>query len=416
MLNFPKNFLWGSATSAHQVEGETHNDWSEWEKENAVRLAKEAYKKFGHLGHWDRIRPEAEDPKNYLSGTACDHYHRYREDFDLAKSLHHNAHRFSIEWSRIEPEEGTFDEDAIKHYRDVLLALRERGLEPFVTLWHWTIPLWLAEQGGLESKEFPEYFRRYTQFVVSRLKNEVTFWITLNEPTSVIGAAYVSGVWPPQKKSYASAYRVFHSLAKAHNRAFHAIHEIDPEAKVGFANIMQSFVPYRKKSLLDRLSVRVARFFTNEYMLRLTRDHHDFLTVQYYFHNRLNFIRRDHNKDHPESDLGWEIYPEGLYHILRFLGKFKLPIYVTENGLADALDTKREHFIREHLRFVHKAIGEGIDVRGYFYWSLLDNFEWDKGYWPRFGLVAIDYKTQQRTVRKSALAYAQICERNGMEI
>ncbi|MFZ2187582.1 MAG: glycoside hydrolase family 1 protein [Candidatus Moraniibacteriota bacterium] len=415
-LKFPEKFYWGAATSAHQVEGNNHNDWSEWEKQNAARLAQESAGKFGHLAHWERLKPQAENPQNYISGLTCDHYHRFREDFDIAQSLHQNAHRFSVEWSRIEPEEGQFNEEAIEHYRTVISALRERGIEPFVTLWHWTNPLWLAEKGGPETKEFAVFFERYVRFVVTRLRGQVKFWVTLNEPTSVIGAAYVAGTWPPQKKSLLAAYRVFHTLAAAHKRAYHAIHAIDNEAQVGFANVLQSFVPYRKKFFIDSLSVHIARFLTDKYMLRLTRGHHDFLTAQYYFHTRLKFITRTHNVDHPESDLGWEIYPEGLYHILKWLEKFHLPIYITENGLADAPDEKRTAFIREHLRWVHRAIEEGADVRGYFYWSLLDNFEWDKGFWPRFGLVAIDYPTQKRTVRQSALAYAKICQTNALEL
>ena len=411
-FRFPQGFLWGSATSSHQVEGHTHNDWSEWEKKHAERLAREAHLKFGHLPHWEQRRPVAEDPANYISGAACDHYNRFREDFDIARELGHTAHRFSLEWSRIEPEEGRFDEAAIQHYREVLEALRERGIEPFITLWHWTNPVWIAEMGGVENKKFAERFERYTRFVAGRLGDLVKFWVTLNEPTSIIGAAYWNGNWPPQKKSLLSAYRVYHVLAEAHNRAFHAIHENDPDAQVGFANILQSFVPYKKDSWSDRVTVTLAHFFTNKYMLRLTRDHNDFLTVQYYFHTRLRFIRRTHNLDHPESDLGWEIYPEGIYHILRWLKRYNLPIYITENGLADDVDSRRAEFIRNHLCWIHKAISEGVDVRGYFHWSLLDNFEWDKGFWPRFGLVAVDYATQARTLRESARIYAEICRTN----
>ena len=416
-LYFPKDFLWGAATSAHQVEGNNHNDWSEWEKENVPRLAREAESVFSHVPGWkERFGAEAADPQNYISGAAADHYHRYEQDFDIAKSLGHNAHRFSIEWSRIEPEEGKFDEKAVEHYRAVLLALRERGIEPFVTLWHWTLPLWLAKQGGILAPDFVSCFERYSRLIAKRLEDLVTFWITLNEPTSVIGSSYIAGIWPPQKKSLFAAYRVFHTLADAHKRAYHSIHEIDPQAQVSFANVFQSFVPYRKKSFIDSLSVRVARFFTNGYMLRLTRGHHDFLTVQYYFHTRLKLINRTHNVDHPESDLGWEIYPEGLYHILKWLKNFDLPIYITENGLADAQDIRRDAFIRNHLKWVHKAIEEGADVRGYLHWSLLDNFEWDKGFWPRFGLVAVDYTTQKRTIRPSAIVYAKICKENALEL
>jgi beta-glucosidase len=415
-LKFPEKFYFGAATSSHQVEGHNHNDWSEWEKLNAEKLAQNARSKFGHLPNWENIRLQAENPTNYISGSACDHYNRFREDFDIAKSLGHNAHRFSIEWSRIEPSEGKFDEKEIEHYRQVIQALHERGLEPFVTLWHWTLPVWLAEKGGVESQDFPKYFTHYTEYIVSRFKDSVKFWITLNEPTSIIGAAYINGHWPPQKKSFFAAWRVYHILAQAHNQSFDAIHHIQPEAQVGFANILQSFVPYRKKSIVDKISVRIAKFFTNEYMLRLTRGHHDFLTVQYYFHSRLKFINRTHNKNHNESDMGWEIYPGGIYHIIKDLARYNLPIYVTENGLADADDSRRKKFIQEHLRWIHNSIQDGADVRGYFYWSLLDNFEWDKGFWPCFGLVEIDYKTQKRHIRPSALEYAKIVKSNSLEI
>lgn len=415
-LPFPKNFLWGAATSAHQVEGNTQNDWSVWEGDNAVRLAEEAQSKFGHTKYWEEIRTQAENPENYLSLAACDHYNRFREDFDIAQTLHHNAHRLSLEWSRIEPEEGVFNEEAITHYRDVLLALQERGMEPFVTLWHWTLPLWLRDKGGVSSKEFPLFFERYTRFVASRLEHLTKFWITVNEPTSVIASSYTTGQWPPQKKSYFLAHRVYKILAEAHKRAYRALHELNPGAEVGFANLLHSFEPYHEHSFLDTLLIRFAHFFTNDYFLRLTKGSNDFLTVQYYFHNRFKFPRKIHLDDKPVSDLGWEIYPKGIYNVLKELEQYKLPIYITENGLADAADSERAAFIHDHLLFVHRAIEEGVDVRGYFYWSLLDNFEWDKGYWPRFGLVSVNFETQERTIRPSALSYAKICENNALEV
>lgn len=415
-LKFPDGFLWGAATSSHQVEGSTSNNWSEWEKLNALRLSREAHTKFGHLPHWERIRAQAEDPANYISGTACDHYHRFREDFDLARDLSMNAHRFSIEWSRIEPRPGEYDETVIAHYRDVLLALRERGLTPFVTLWHWTHPLWLETMGGVESRHFPEHFTRYAALMAERLGDLVTHWITLNEPESVVGAGFLSGNWPPMKRNPLAAWRVYHILARTHTQGYTVIKSIRTDAQVGSANILQSFVPYQKHSLMDRIGVRLSRYFTNEYFLRLTPGTHDFLTVQYYFHTRLKFVRRTHNINHPESDLGWEIYPEGLYHILLWLKRFGLPIYVTENGLADALDDRRAEFIREHITAIHRAIAEGVDIRGYFHWSLLDNFEWDKGFWPRFGLIAVDYATQTRSIRPSAQDYGDICKNNAIEI
>jgi beta-glucosidase len=416
-LDFPKSFLWGAATSAHQVEGGNFNDWSEWEKENAERLAQEAEKTYSSwLPSWSEVKNQPRNPANYISGRACDHYHLYEQDFDLAKELGHNAHRFSIEWSRIEPEEGKFNQKEIEHYRKVLLALRRRGLEPFVTLWHWTNPLWLAEFGGPENEKFPLYFARYTKFIIENLKDLVKFWITVNEPTSVIMNSYLRGLWPPQKKSLVAALKVYKNLAQAHNLAYKQIHQISKETKVGFANILVFWEPFNKKSILDNLNIKFRKYFSNQRFLNLTKGRHDFLTVQYYFHNRIKFPNKISNKNKEVSDLGWEIYPKGIYYLIKDLKKYRLPIYITENGLADAKDEKRAKFIKEHLFWVHRAIQEGADVRGYFYWSLLDNFEWDKGFWPRFGLVEVDYQTLERKPRPSAYFYAQICQENALPV
>lgn len=412
---FPRGFLWGAATSSHQVEGATFNDWSEWEKKHAERLAHESHGKFSHLSNWEDIKPLAEDPANYISGAACDHYNRFREDFDIAKSLGHNAHRLSLEWSRIEPEKGVFDKEAIAHYREVIQSLRERGLEPFVTLWHWTNPVWLANMGGPANRRFAEHFENYARFVVRELGDLVTFWMTLNEPTSVIGSSYITGQWPPQKKSKLTALRVYHILAATHKRAYHAIREINPYAQVGFGNILHSYEPYHKHSFFDVLAINFAHFFTNRYMMVLTANHHDYLAVQYYFHNRFKFPRKVHLGDKPVSDLGWEIYPKGIYNVLKEMSRYGLPIYITENGLADAKDEKRGDFITEHLEWIQHAIAEGVPVKGYFYWSLLDNFEWDKGFWPRFGLVHVDFITQKRTIRESARKYAEIVAQNSLK-
>ncbi|HDH07473.1 MAG TPA: glycoside hydrolase family 1 protein, partial [Candidatus Moranbacteria bacterium] len=238
-LKFPRGFLWGAATSSHQVEGGTKNQWSEWEKENANKLVKLAEAKWQD---WQKNKfPEMFNPQNYISGQACDHYNRYEEDFNIAKELGHNVHRFSIEWSRVEPEEGKFDEKEIEHYRNVIKALRERGMEPFVTLWHWTNPLWLEEKGGCESKKFSFYFSRYAKFVAENLKDDVKFWITINEPTSVIASAYMQNSWPPQKKSLIAAWKLYRSFARAHIEAYKAIHSVSKKSKVGFANILHSF-------------------------------------------------------------------------------------------------------------------------------------------------------------------------------
>ena len=365
--------MWGAATSAHQVEGGNHNDWTEWEKTT---------------GHEE-------------SGRACDHYNRFRDDFDIAKFLGHNAHRFSIEWSRIEPEEGRWDEKEIAHYQEVINALRERGIEPFVTLWHWTLPVWVAEQGGWENKKTIDDFARYVDKIVRSLKS-VVYWITLNEPEIYTTNSYLRGKWPPQKKSFFKFLKVYNNLAEAHIKC----------SKLGFQQIGIA----KNNSYFEGWLVPVLNYFWNNWFLNKIKNHQNFIGLNYYFHNRIKGFKLNQNENKETSDMGWEIYPEGIYYVLKNLKKYQKPVYITENGVVDVQDIHREKFIKEHLRYAHKAIQEGVDVRGYFYWSLLDNFEWDKGFWPRFGLVEVDYKTMERKIRKSALEYAKIARENGLEI
>lgn len=416
---FPKGFYWGAGTSAHQVEGGLHNNWTEWEKENAQRLAREAEKKFGYLPNWNDIKAQAQNPQNYISGRACDHYNRYEEDFDIAKSLGHNAHRFSIEWSRVEPREGEFDEKEIEHYRQVIRALRARGMEPFVTLWHWPLPLWLHDKGGVTNKYFPEYFSRYAERMAQALP-DVKFWITLNEPDDIYSFySYLTGTRPPQERSILKTRRVLKSLIKAHKNAYKIIHFCNSAAKVGFANNVVYFESY-KNGFVNKILKFFAGHYWNFWFFRKTMPYNDFIGCNYYHHNRIRFnwsnlarsFKRNDNCD--ISDMGFEVFSEGIYHVLKNLKKYNLPIYITENGIADAKDEKRGKFIKEHIIWMHKAIQEGVDVRGYLYWSLLDNFEWDEGFWPRFGLVEVDYNTMERKIRPSAYAYAEICRTNSL--
>ena len=417
---FPRGFLWGAATSAHQVEGGNRNDWTEWEHANSARLAAEAARRHANaptripdyiLGRY----PNPLQPQNYISGRACDHYSRFREDFDIARRLGHNAHRFSIEWSRIEPEEGKFDEREIEHYREVIRALRERGMEPFVTLWHWTLPRWLRDCRGIENPRFPDFFERYTGRLVTALGDEVRLWMTLNEPTSVIANSYVRGVWPPQVGSWLRARSVAHRLADAHRRAYGRIHRMQPDAAVGFGNLL-CFVEPESRGPLDRLAAAFRDYISNSYFLSLTGDSNDYLALQYYFHLRIRFPQAVCNANKRVSDLGWELFPSGHYNLLKRFATRGKPIFVTESGLADVADSQREWYIGESLRAIGQAMQEGADVRGFFYWSLLDNFEWDKGFWPRFGLTEVDYKTLERRIRPSAWEYKKIIEANAIEI
>ncbi len=418
-LKFPDGFFWGAATSSHQVDGNNHNDWTEWEKENAERLAKEAK---NYWQKWQQEKfPEMFEPENYISGRACDHYNRYKEDFDIAKSLSHNAHRFSIEWSRIEPEEGKFDEKEIEHYRQVIWALKKRGLEPFVMLWHWTLPYWVAEKGGWEKRKIIDYFLRYAEKIVDSLGNEIVFWQILNEPQSYAGLSYVTGFFPPQIKSLYRANKVFKNLMSAHRKTYKIIKQKLNNVQVGASHYLVYHTPY-KNNFLNLTIVRLLNYIRGTRFIKAMQGYQDFLGLQYYHHDRIKLslggrfiIAKIDNENKEISDMGWEIYPEGIYYVLKNLKKYKLPIYITENGIADAKDKKREKFIKEHLYWAHKAIKEGVDVRGYFYWSLLDNFEWDKGFWPRFGLVEMDYQTMERKIRPSALEYKKIIEKNAIE-
>ncbi|MBI2640076.1 MAG: glycoside hydrolase family 1 protein [Candidatus Sungbacteria bacterium] len=346
--------------------------------------------------------------ENYISGKACDHYNRFREDFDIARSLGHNAHRFSIEWSRIEPEEGKFDEREIGHYRDVVRALRGRGIEPFVTLWHWTLPRWLRDQGGVLSPKFSLYFGRYVEKVVRAFNQDVTFWIVLNEPLVYTKISYLEGRWPPQKKSFFSFFRVSKNLIKAHKTAYGVIKNINSKSQIGIAHNM-SFFEVERDNFVNRILKLLGEWRKNFAFLNAIRHHQDFIGFNYYSHYRVNF-RFSKVVTEKTSDMGWSLYPPGIYSMLCALKKYNVPIFITENGLADARDKERSWFISEHLKWVVKAIQDGVNVRGYFHWSLLDNFEWSDGFWPRFGLVEVDYKTMKRKIRSSALVYKQIIE------
>ena len=402
MLNFPKNFFWGTATSAHQIEGNnTNNDW--WEAEQKGLLPNK-------------------------SGKACDSYNRYEEDFNLAKSMNNNAHRFSIEWSRIEPEEGKFNQQEIEHYRKVLQALRVRGLDPFVTLHHFTNPIWFAKKGGWTNKKAPEYFARYVEYVVDKLKEEVVYWITVNEPFVVSCAGYLpiqgytSNRWPPFKKNdILRFFSCIKNMAKAHTRAYKIIHSHNEKAQVGIANSNVYFEAYRGR-FFSRIAVQIAKYFWNELFLNRIKKHMDFVGINYYSHNRIH-VRFSHplswsnqNENKEVSDFGWEVYPEGIYHVVKEIyKKYKKPIYITENGISDADDDQRPDFIKNNLKWLHKAIQEGSDVRGYFYWSLLDNFEWAEGFTQRFGLVEVDFNTFERKIRPSGKLYGEICKNNGLD-
>lgn len=394
-------FLWGAATSAHQVEGNNiHSDWWAWEKRRRGDLPTAG-------------RPA--DRQAGRSGLAADHYKRFADDFALAASLGHSAHRLSLEWSRIEPAQGQWNAAAITHYRDVLLALRAAGLVSFVTLHHFTNPVWLAQRGGWESAAAVRHFTRYTKYVVQHLGDLVDFWVTINEPIVYAQQSYWTRRWPPQKRSGLLFERVVRHLASAHNLAYNEIHRQLPLARVGLAHQMIAFQPARPDVWADQKLAALSSWWFNHRFLSLTLGSHDFLGLNYYFSSAKQWQWWPPRSTTvpwagATSDLKWPINPQGLTQVLLELKRYKRPIYITENGLADASDSQRADFIRDHLRAVEQAQAQGADVRGYLHWSLLDNFEWDLGFAPRFGLVAVDYPSQKRTPRPSAYVYKAIIE------
>ncbi len=392
---FPTNFLWGASSAAHQVEGNNVNsDWWAWEQ--------------SHLAE--------------QSGLACDHYHRYETDFALAQKLGHNAHRLSIEWSRIVPREGVVDKKQIAHYRAVLLSLKKKHMATFVTLHHFTNPLWFAKKGGFARRSNITYFTEYARVCAEAFGDLVDFWVTINEPTTYILKSYLLGAWPPGKRNPLLVARVYRTLTLAHAAAYRTIKEHIPTASVGAAHQLVHF--YSEGGLVNNLLTAFFSWFANDYFYRHTGDTHDFYGINYYFSNPVSWrylfvpitsddyekIIRDHGKP-----WGWTMNPAGISPCLHQLSRYpRRPIYILEHGISDPSDRRRASYLRRTLAVLHTAIAAGVPVQGYLHWTLTDNYEWNLGYRSKFGLVAVDPRTKRRTPKPSAYAYRRIIVRNGI--
>ncbi len=392
---FPKNFYWGCATSAHQIEGGLVNDWSEWER-SEKRLRD--------------LEKKQQDPLDFISGRASNSYLEDNADIDCLEKLSNNAYRFSIDWSRIEPKEGEFDLSALEHYKNFIKKLRANNIEPFVTIWHWPIPIWLRDKGGWHNKKVVFYFKNFVDKVASHLNEEVNFWITLNEPMVYASQSYLTGEWPPQKRSPLLFYSVIGNLAKAHREAYKILKKHDKNCKVGIAKHNVYF--QSAGGPINYILKKIAEQFMNFWFLGKIKKYQDFIGLNYYFHNYINYGLNKRFSYEKKSDIEWGLFPEGIYYVLKGLKKYKLPIYITENGLADKGDQHRSWYIKEILLATHRAMEEGLEVKGYFHWSLIDNFEWAYGFSPRFGLYEVNYQTFERIPRSSALFYEDICRKN----
>jgi len=386
VLKFPDGFLWGAATSSFQVEGGINNcDWAE-----AARSG--------------RVVP---------AGVGADHYHLYDEDFAIAQSLGHTCHRISIEWSRIEPEEGQFDLAEIEHYKKVLQSMHDHGLVPFITLWHFTLPIWFAKKGGFTKKDNIGFFVRYCDFVVSHLKGSCKNFATINEPMVYSTMGYTWGQWPPfEIFKVETFFRVLRNIIQAHNQTYEELkqkYKNDVMISIVKNNMYMHVSKFSKWNIIHHIFAKVSTWFWNDYILNRVYKHLDALDINYYFHTEYG-----KNEKYIKSDMGWDLYPEGLYHVLKDAKKYNKDIRVTEAGLADEHDMYREKYIKDMLFSVHKAIKEGVPVKGFMYWSLIDNYEWSHGFSKKFGLVAVDLQSKKRTIRPSAYAYKKICEANAL--
>lgn len=440
-------FFWGTATAAYQVEGGIEaNDWWAFEQ-----------------------LPGRIDGGQHC-GAACDQWHRFAEDFALAGSLGHNAYRLSLEWSRIEPERDRYDPEAIRHYHEVLAALRRHGLTPFLTLHHFTHPLWVLDPrqpagSDLNAWLNEETLNEFVEFagdMAAEFGGEVDWWTTINEPTVLASFMYLAGGFPTHSAplSLEEGRQALLRMLRAHAAAYHAIHGQDAadadgdgeSCQVGLAHHIRVTLPADPQRAEDVAGARQVDYVVNQMPLDVLirgmvdanadgdyddretdppEGHYpelagtmDYIGLNYYSRQvviglpDLPFLRGI-PQDNPDpavehNEMGWEVSPAGFLEVLRRLGAERLPVVVLENGIPDADDDERPRFLVEHVAALQQAMAEGVDVRGYLHWSLLDNFEWTHGFGPRFGLVAVDYATQQRTPRPSAELYREIIERGGV--
>lgn len=414
VLRFSPRFLFGTATSSYQVEGGlTDNDWYDWE------------------GLPGRIRD------GRRAGSACDWWAgRAEEDLRLSAELGHHAHRCSLEWSRLEPEPGRFDDGAFKRYREIFSAARDAGLELFVTVNHFTLPRWAAARGSWLHRGLADRFAGLCGRVASELGDLVSAFATLNEPSVVAFIGYAGHLWPPGMKDPACAPVALTNMLRAHAGGYRAIKSVAPDAQVGIVLNAPYFDPVHAG--IDRALAGMQDWAFTEVVLRALKGGYlwpplsfvpsripglagalDWIGLNYYGRFGVRF-----DPSAPEMFFGRHVqeptvrtewtdwgqpWPDGLTAQLHRFGKLGVPVYVTENGIYDNTDTQRPEFLRRHIRAVHRAWTEGVDVRGYFHWSLLDNFEWAEGYATHFGLVEVDFETGARKPRGSAEVYRQIC-------
>ena len=401
---FPRGFLLGAATSSHQVEGGTENDWTDWENTS-----------------YPDGKPHIHDGTK--SGLACDSWNRFDQDLRLLQELGANAYRWSVEWARLEPEEGRWNQEAADRYKSWMDQLAAAGISSMVTAYHFTLPRWVAKDGGWQSDRTIDRFEAFVRRLAGAFGKLPDLWCTVNEPTVIAIQGYLRGDWPPGLKNEVETARVIARVMKGHARAARILRERTGKP-VGIAHHVRLLHP-ATWSPLDRVIARVSDHFVNDAVVdchrtgriqimipgKITIDEavpdlkgsYDYLGINYYTRDHVRTDFKDPSMSRqfvpatrPKNDLGWDIYPAGLHHTLMRWKRLKLPIYITENGMADNTGDRRPEFLRSHLYAIERALRDGADVRGYYHWSLLDNFEWAEGFTPRFGLYRVDYDDPDR--------------------
>ncbi len=418
IFHFPPDFRWGVATASHQVEGNNRNNqWWEWEHQP------------------DRIA------HGHKSELACNWWQDAEADFDRAAAMGLTTLRLSIEWSRVEISPGRVDTAALDRYHDMLQGLRARGIEPLVTLHHFSDPLWLKEKRGWANPDAIPYFTRYVEQVVSALRDTVKLWCTINEPNVYASLGYILGQFPPGVQDLRTASIVLRHMLQAHSAAYQLIHQLQEEAEVGLAHNLRFFDPANPRNPLDRTAAWIRDLWFNQTTpaaiwrgwwlpplgfgpALASRHTLDWIGLNYYTRDLVAFDRNakttafgriTHSQDAEPLDGGYgELYPEGLSRAIRRLASLGLPIHITENGIPDADDDQRPRALLRHLHQLWKAIQGNIRVMSYYHWTLVDNFEWADGWTLPFGLIELDPQSQVRTPRPSAALYAAIAKGNAI--
>ncbi|MDF1548238.1 MAG: family 1 glycosylhydrolase [Bacteroidales bacterium] len=422
--HFPKDFVWGVATAAHQVEGANQSS---------------------NFGWWEK-QTNSDGSSKIVNGDnsdiACDHWNRYPEDIQLMKQLGVKSYRFSIAWNKIYPKKDVIDSMALKHYVDVCDSLISNGIEPMVTLHHFTHPLWFEELGAFEKEENIGHFLDFSKVVYLSLKDKVTKWCTFNEPSVFMFSAYLSGAFPPGKNDPQLGGTVLKNMLLAHVKVYHLIKSLPggSNTQIGLVKNMTQMDAMNTWNILDNFIVYFSDKNFNEVVLECFKSGHfsfympgmadieteikdapktlDFIGLNYYSHQAFDFNGNIEESLEPlpypgerMTDMEYGLYPEGIYRAIKRIAKLNVPIYITENGVADSLDNRRAEFIDKYLYAVSKAIEDGYDIRGYYYWSLMDNFEWNLGYGQQFGLCHVNFNTQERNLKEGSKKYIEIISR-----